>query len=142
MGIFFAIGLPIDIPDKSVSLSFYFEANYKLPNNKTANNFYDYLQDKNFNRKFAYDVIQNKLENAGYPGKKCLLRAICEASIAPLINNGIIGDILHIIFTPSSSYNENLPDDIVNAERKTECANQYCECPISLLDLISHFEDY
>lgn len=38
--------------------------------------------------------------SAGYNGHNCLLRAICEASEIPLgLDNGVLGDIMHIIFT-------------------------------------------
>lgn len=62
---FFAIGVPLDLPEKSVSMAFYFEANYRLPGDK--NSTYDeYYQDNYLNRKFAYDIIENKLERYYY----------------------------------------------------------------------------
>lgn len=63
--IFFAIGIPIDIPDKSVSLSFYFEANYVLSDGDTFNNIDEYFLTKKLNRKLAYDIFQNKFEKYG-----------------------------------------------------------------------------
>ncbi|XP_014297025.1 uncharacterized protein LOC103575303 [Microplitis demolitor] len=136
MGMFFAIGVPLDLPEKSVSMAFYFEANYRLPGDK--NSTYDeYYQDNYLNRKFAYDIIENKLESAGYPGRKCLLRAICDAASNPVTGNGLVGDIIHILFTPSSSRNENLSQEVINAEKNNNC-NDY-NCPMSLLDAISHY---
>ena len=39
------------------------------------------------------------LHSYGYQGHECLLRAICETSEHYLRHNGLIGDILHVIFT-------------------------------------------
>lgn len=40
------------------------------------------------------------LIRAGYNGHECLLRAICEAADTPLgMDNGVLGDILHIVLT-------------------------------------------
>lgn len=35
----------------------------------------------------------------GLKGRECLLRTICETAESPLRHNGLMGDILHIIFT-------------------------------------------
>ncbi|KAG4071329.1 hypothetical protein HA402_004033 [Bradysia odoriphaga] len=50
-------------------------------------------------RKIVFNVIENKLISYGF-SKACLLRAICEvASIEYGYNNGVFGDIFHILFT-------------------------------------------
>lgn len=37
---------------------------------------------------------------AGLNGEKCLLKAICETAEEPYTeHNGVVGDIIHIIFT-------------------------------------------
>lgn len=35
----------------------------------------------------------------GYSGDSCLPRMICEIASNPLTNNGVIGDVLQILFT-------------------------------------------
>ncbi|XP_063993610.1 uncharacterized protein LOC135171168 isoform X2 [Diachasmimorpha longicaudata] len=141
MGLFFAVGIPLDIPDKSVSLAFYFEANYILPNDKNSTYFdYDeYYRGRGLDRRTAYEYIQNKLESAGYPGRRCLLRAICEASNGFLLENGLVGDILHIFLTPSSSRTEVLPSEIIKAENFPNCY-EYCDCSLSIVDLFTHIQ--
>ncbi|XP_043476688.1 uncharacterized protein LOC122507828 [Leptopilina heterotoma] len=100
MGIFFAVAIPIDIPDKSVSVSFYFEANYELPSDKNASNLEEYYNKKRrIDRGLAYNILKRKFESVGFPGKACLLRLICEFAEKPIHENGLIGDILHILFT-------------------------------------------
>ncbi|XP_034935147.1 uncharacterized protein [Chelonus insularis] len=140
MGIFFAVGIPLDLPGKSVSMAYYFEANYQLPDKNSTyfNEYNEYFQKKSFSRTVAYKIIENKLERAGYSGRKCLLRTICEAASTPITGNGLIGDIIHILFTPSSSENENLSKEIIEAEYEKNCSLKY-NCTINFLDLISHY---
>ncbi|XP_051156440.1 uncharacterized protein LOC127278669 [Leptopilina boulardi] len=112
MGLFFALAIPLDDPvsTKSISVAFFFEANYELPNNITE--FQSSVEsrqhrDKRFagqrhsiNRKTIYAVLESKFESLGFPGKQCLLRYICETSREPLHqHNGLIGDLMHITLT-------------------------------------------
>nr|XP_031846438.1 uncharacterized protein LOC116433002 [Nomia melanderi] len=101
MGIFFALGLPVDIPNKSVLFSMYFEANYALPGEWNSSYYLDepYLKKRSVDRRLAYHVLVNKLESVGYSGEGCLLKMICETAHEPLTSNGVIGDILQILFT-------------------------------------------
>ncbi|XP_012151391.1 uncharacterized protein LOC105663919 [Megachile rotundata] len=138
MGIFMAIGLPLDIPNKSIQVSFYFEANYGLPDWNSSYYLDDHFAKRSLNRRLAYEVIVNKLESLGFSGEGCLQKMICEVANNPLTNNGVIGDVLQILLTPSSSENENLPSKITEAEYMEDCNNQYKNCPQSPLALISH----
>lgn len=37
---------------------------------------------------------------AGFNGEECLLKAICETAAEPFAeHNGVLGDIMHIVFT-------------------------------------------
>ncbi|XP_051156459.1 uncharacterized protein LOC127278687 [Leptopilina boulardi] len=139
MGIFFAVAIPIDIPDKSISVSFYFEANYALPGDKNSSYYDEYYQKRNIDRSLAYNIVKRKFESVGFPGKACLLRTICEVAEKPINENGLIGDILHILFTPSSSRDENLPNEIKEAEFIKNCHKYNEQCPVSLLDKISYY---
>ncbi|KYM89667.1 hypothetical protein ALC53_01979 [Atta colombica] len=138
--IFFALGIPLDIPDKSVAVSFYFEANYALPFELNSSYFYEgtYYAKRSLSRQLVYKVITSKIDSFGYPGLDCLLRTICEAGKYSLNENGVLGDILRIIFTPSMSMNEDLPDEIIEAENEQHCNQRYERCPVNLLDLASY----
>ncbi|EZA61847.1 hypothetical protein X777_04658 [Ooceraea biroi] len=120
MGIFVALSVPLEHPLNSVSLSYFFEANYGLPPNITY--FEPWLVRKrrrrNIDRTAIYRVLEGKFERqvrkqivrfastSGYPGRECLLRAICETSEYPIRHNGMIGDIVHVIFTKSVKLRE------------------------------------
>lgn len=60
--IFFAIGIPVDIPDRSVTFSFYFEANYVLPTDDKINYFGNYSLDKSIDRRMAYGIFTRQME--------------------------------------------------------------------------------
>lgn len=82
--------------------------------------------------------------SAGYNGHDCLLRAICEAAEIPLgLHNGVLGDIIHVLFTPSSSAKENILYDFYDAEihgTMNMCKYYSSNCPESIFDWISIFE--
>ncbi|OXU22223.1 hypothetical protein TSAR_011366 [Trichomalopsis sarcophagae] len=145
MGIFVAIAVPLEDPVNSVSLSYFFEASYGLPDNSSY-----YLlpagiersrRKRGIDRATVYALLQSRLQSsAGFPGHECLLRSICEASEYPLEHNGLLGDVFRVVFTPSSSRPEDhLPDGIVEAElkgRNATCQDYHAGCPIGLFDLI------
>ncbi|KXJ77075.1 hypothetical protein RP20_CCG008362 [Aedes albopictus] len=118
----------------------------------------------NFTRKKAYRAIERHLKRTGLDGKKCLLRAICEAAETPLLeHNGIIGDVMHILLrydtrmhgnhgkqyqhvlltifsSPSSSADEGLPPEFYKAEKLGEqgkCQKYRKRCDKNVLDEIS-----
>uniref|UniRef100_A0A1B0DJ05 Endonuclease/exonuclease/phosphatase domain-containing protein n=1 Tax=Phlebotomus papatasi TaxID=29031 RepID=A0A1B0DJ05_PHLPP len=55
--------------------------------------------------------------NHGHRGRACLLRAICEEAENPINeHNGVLGDVIHIILTPSTSIREDLHPEYYKAE--------------------------
>ncbi|KAH8370132.1 hypothetical protein KR093_002247 [Drosophila rubida] len=92
-------------------------------------------------RKTFYGMLQDKLERSGYPPEACLLRLICETNESTLGEiNGLLGNVVHIIFTPSSSRDEQLPSIYYQAEAdglQQECGAYHSDCPHNVLDLIS-----
>jgi hypothetical protein len=71
------------------------------------------------------------------------LRAICESAQNSFLDaNGVVGHLMHIILTPSSSSDEHLPSEYLKAEElgySNDCQKYTQRCDISLLDLISRF---
>ncbi|KAH8306028.1 hypothetical protein KR018_012581 [Drosophila ironensis] len=88
-----------------------------------------------------YIMLKDKLERSGYPGQSCLLRLICEANASTLGQvNGLLGNIVHILFAPSSSSDENLANDFYQAEwdgQNGDCSAFTKSCEENVLDLIS-----
>nr|XP_016925735.2 uncharacterized protein LOC108006707 [Drosophila suzukii] len=79
-------------------------------------------------------------------GRVCVLKSICESAAAPFDDrNGLLGEVLHILLTPSSSVDplsEHSDNDYLQAERLGaaggDCDQMYPRCPKSLLE---HFSD-
>ncbi|PZC83982.1 hypothetical protein B5X24_HaOG206328 [Helicoverpa armigera] len=147
-GTFLAIAVPIDIPNKNVFVSYNFESNYSTLNNITEIDevLFPNLpvvtsrQSRSISRELTYTVLENRFQEYGMKGKECMLRNICEAAETPLHHNGILGHILHIIFTPSSSREEGLDDEYYEAEaagHRGDCDQYLHDCPTSLFDYIT-----
>ncbi|KAH8390317.1 hypothetical protein KR200_011950 [Drosophila serrata] len=78
---------------------------------------------------------------SGFQGESCLLRLICESNAAQLDEfNGVLGSLMHVLFSPSTSESEDLPLRYYQAEH--DGYNDHCHyyepgCGESLLELIS-----
>ncbi|XP_011304068.1 uncharacterized protein [Fopius arisanus] len=140
MGLFFALAVPLPDPDKSISLSYFFEASYPLPNSTILEPWTESKRKKRgIDRARIYGTLANKFASLGYNGRGCLLRSICETSQFNLEDNGVLGDMINVILTPSTSQPEDLPQDVVEAEtigRCGTCSKYHSICPVGLFDLI------
>ncbi|KAK6631286.1 hypothetical protein RUM44_005812 [Polyplax serrata] len=147
MGIYLALALPIDLPQYELSMSFNYEANYNLPTNVTelaVGPYYTEIRkSRSITRKHVYSYIEEQMRSQGLLGRACLLRTICETQASPIFDhNGIVGDLIHILFTPSSTRSEDISLEYQNAEEAgltgdNDCANLYTECPINIYDFIT-----
>ncbi|XP_058056263.1 uncharacterized protein LOC131207657 [Anopheles bellator] len=104
-----------------------------------------------------YRALEQIFEQKGYDGHSCVLRAICESSEAAFSHtSGLIGELLHIMFTPSTS-NDEVADDASHARyRQAErilssvspqnqhsvCESMYAECTISLIGSFSNYLEH
>ncbi|KAM3965442.1 uncharacterized protein ACR2FA_000276 [Aphomia sociella] len=147
-GTFIAIAVPVDIPDKNVFVSYNFESNYSVVTNITEIDevlfpnlpVISSRQSRSITRELAYMVLENRFKEHGMNGRECMLRNICEAAETPLHHNGLLGHIMHIIFTPSASREEGIDDEYYEAEldgQKGDCDKYLDQCPFSLFDIIT-----
>ncbi|CAH2087605.1 unnamed protein product [Euphydryas editha] len=151
-GVFATVSVPLH-PESLVSVAWFFEANYYSVDNATyfepllgdigAPNIRHLRSVKDsrpiLTRRSLYIFIEDMLERHGYPGL-CLLRAICE-NASQFLHNGVLGDLLHLVLTPSSSMSE---DDIEDCYYEAEywglegkCDDYVYLCPSNPLDRIS-----
>uniref|UniRef100_A0A1I8M6V7 Uncharacterized protein n=1 Tax=Musca domestica TaxID=7370 RepID=A0A1I8M6V7_MUSDO len=95
----------------------------------------------------VYKGLEGLATRMGLSGRECMLKSICEAAERPFhIYNGLFGELLHILLTPSSSKDE-LSTHSDNAYFYAEhmgrsgakCDRVFRHCPRSLLD---HFSDF
>ncbi|XP_052863184.1 uncharacterized protein LOC128269820 [Anopheles cruzii] len=84
-------------------------------------------------RRRLFRILREHLQNQNFNGKACLQRIICEASLHPFAEpNGVIGDLVQIMLSPSMSKSEKLPEDYVAPERlgkSGSCDKYRSDCP-------------
>ncbi|XP_030561451.1 uncharacterized protein LOC115763140 [Drosophila novamexicana] len=92
-------------------------------------------------RSNIYHILMDKFQRSGFSGESCLLRLICETSAAELGKvNGVLGSLIHVLFSPSTSEPEQLPLRFYQAEHdgwNDHCSFYEQNCGESLLELIS-----
>ncbi|XP_049537082.1 uncharacterized protein LOC125951967 [Anopheles darlingi] len=163
MGYLLAIAIPLLVPGRNIYLSHNFEANYGVPTNETQYfQWYQRFKDNNFNlteaiatsrherrarnvrgftRSYFYGQLLERMELYGLNGTGCMLRIICEIRETPVEeHNGVFGDVLGVILSPSSSMDEDLP--VMYYEAESNGANEGCEayrdfCATDLLGFVS-----
>ncbi|XP_077290262.1 uncharacterized protein LOC143914045 [Arctopsyche grandis] len=93
-----------------------------------------------------YKVLEHMVEKNGFSGRACILRTICEAADTPFTyHNGILGELAHIILTPSSSNdalsqhsdNEYHAAERLGLESESNCEFLFPECKQSILEMFS-----
>ncbi|XP_026741391.1 uncharacterized protein LOC113503561, partial [Trichoplusia ni] len=157
--VFATVSVPL--PSESyVSVAWFYEANYYNVDNATY--FEPLLGDietmsRNrkersitqqisiMTRRSIYNLIESILKKQGYPGRPCLLRLICENAHAHFLHNGMMGDLIYLILTPSASQAEDDIEDIYyEAEYyglSEQCACYTKKCPSNPLDPIFMYID-
>uniref|UniRef100_A0A182IQI8 Uncharacterized protein n=1 Tax=Anopheles atroparvus TaxID=41427 RepID=A0A182IQI8_ANOAO len=95
-------------------------------------------------RKQLYDLLVQFLASAGGSRRQariCLLRTVCEVADTPLSHNGMVGEIMDIVFAPADT--DDLPDEFKMARKYgangVDCGRVYDECSWGhgLLDTIT-----
>ncbi|XP_054290939.1 uncharacterized protein LOC129005929 [Macrosteles quadrilineatus] len=146
-------GVPIDAPRTSLTYGLILKTNYVLPTNATQ--FTDpYVafarRGIGASRWHLYYTAEAVLSRLGIGGRSCLLRAVCEAAETPLHHNGLLGELLHILLTPTSTEDEPIDSSVLHyyaAERygrallsnssAAPCSQHYAACDTGLLDIVS-----
>ncbi|KAK4025693.1 uncharacterized protein LOC116926572 [Daphnia magna] len=64
---------------------------------------YEFLEEQRANeqRRTIYQHIETLFKKFGLDGELCLQRAICELAEAPLGHYGMLGKLIHLVFSPS-----------------------------------------
>ncbi|XP_026326164.1 uncharacterized protein LOC113234858 [Hyposmocoma kahamanoa] len=100
-------------------------------------------EPQRMNRWDFYKIIEHMAERYGYSGRPCLLRTICEAAQVPFTHeNGLLAEIGHILFTPSTTKdtlshhtdNEYHAAERIGREIEVGCEDLFPECEGSILD--------
>ncbi|XP_050307752.1 uncharacterized protein LOC126744410 [Anthonomus grandis grandis] len=144
MGILTAFAVPLKAPTPGdVFIAVNFEATYGLPENQTEFAFPPIIAATA--RQILYNLFERKLESHGHPGKACLLRAICESTELSTSGTGILGDLVHLVLTPSTSLNTNLTKEYEEAEEQAaktgHCKKYKKNCSFSVLKMFTYVGD-
>uniref|UniRef100_A0A182MHF9 Secreted protein n=1 Tax=Anopheles culicifacies TaxID=139723 RepID=A0A182MHF9_9DIPT len=89
----------------------------------------------------ALEKILKMLLGTHRRARDCLLRVVCEVADTPLHHNGLVGELLDVIFTPQES--DALPPEFLMAHRYgangVNCLKLYSACSwgMGLLDYVS-----
>ncbi|KAK9306595.1 hypothetical protein QLX08_002785 [Tetragonisca angustula] len=144
------LGVPVQLSGQILVYGQNIQFQYPLPENATF--FTNYFEDSSRRRRrraswneraSIYDILQRELDMRNIDGKACLMKDICEAASTPLKDEGLVGELLHLLLTPD--YGDNLTIDkeyleAAMAGRKHEnCSMIYSFCPagLGILDRIS-----
>ncbi|XP_058055836.1 uncharacterized protein LOC131207243 [Anopheles bellator] len=111
------------------------QAAYRIPANiidpRPETIFMNRAAEPDASRGQLFRVLERTFDRADRNGRACVLRAVCEVAATPLKHNGLIGEIIDVIFTPNPS--ELL--DIVYLEAQNygssgrDCIQLYPSCP-------------
>lgn len=92
-----------------------------------------------------YRILEKAFETLG-SGKACLLRMVCEAAETPFKEgHGLLGELLHVVFTPSTTFEEYEmyadreyhAAELIGQKANGMCKSFYPECSFSPLDYFS-----
>lgn len=165
-------GIPLQLEKESVTTGYVFKGQYYLPYNVTQL-IPDFVGsspwtnaslaaggpqlvkrevrkesfEAGLSRKDFYQMLINLLETKGVDyGRACLLRTICESASKNFgYHSGVLGEMLHVLVSPSSSLDgRNLDEDFINAEISGKmgdnCEELFEDCRFSLINLISQID--
>ncbi|XP_059489976.1 uncharacterized protein LOC132205116 [Neocloeon triangulifer] len=147
----FVLTIPLNDPAYSISLGLFLEANYDLPPYNSQAIFTQPWQqlyeiaskNRRSSRAAIYRAVEGLFERVGrMPGRACLLRSICEAAAWPVDHDGLVGELMHTILTPSSTReNGPLHADYLAAEHLgragSVCGQYFASCPSTPLEKVS-----
>ncbi|RZF39507.1 hypothetical protein LSTR_LSTR001028 [Laodelphax striatellus] len=146
IGMYLAFVVPVDLQEQDILFSYNFEANYNLPTTLEQYAFQSLKSLRSFSRQMAFKYLESYLDRQRINGEQCILRLICEVSQAELRQNGLLGNLIHVLFTPSTTFHEpSLDAKFSLAEQhgttRSNCTETYTECKHGLLDLISYEDE-
>ncbi|XP_006561817.2 uncharacterized protein LOC410063 [Apis mellifera] len=141
--------MPVQVSGQILSYGQNIQFQYMLPNNATF--FTNYFEDSSRRRRRAgwserlpvYDILQRELDMRNVDGKACLKKNICEAASTSLRDQGLVGELLHLLLTPDEGDAFTMDYEYLEAaalgRRGNNCSMIYPTCPPGqgILDRIS-----
>ncbi|XP_043589146.1 uncharacterized protein LOC122570638 [Bombus pyrosoma] len=144
------MAVPVQLSGQILVYGQNFQFQYMLPDNATF--FTNFFQTSSQRRRrtaswneraYVYDILQQELNMRHIDGKACLKKNICEAASTSLKDEGLIGELMHLLLTPDHEDASMMDDDYLEAamagRRQENCSMIYSTCPAGqgILDRIS-----
>ncbi|XP_003690468.2 uncharacterized protein LOC100864219 [Apis florea] len=143
--------MPVQVSGQILSYGQNIQFQYMLPNNATF--FTNYFEDSSRRRRRrrvswservpVYDVLQRELDMRNVDGRACLKKNICEAASTSLKDEGLVGELLHLLLTPGEGDAFTMDYEYLEAATLgrggKNCSMIYPTCPPGqgILDRIS-----
>ncbi|XP_037075839.1 uncharacterized protein LOC119096938 [Pollicipes pollicipes] len=99
----------------------------------------------------VFSSLRAALSRFGLDGQSCLQRAVCETSGTPDHSDGLLGELVTLVLSPSRGLAGQAPDQLaplLEAERRGRtlgpdgCSALFPSCPVSLFNFADRAADY
>ncbi|XP_030748261.1 uncharacterized protein LOC115876583 [Sitophilus oryzae] len=152
MGLIIALAIKLTPSEIDADLAWNIEANYFLPQNESEYTFPPLVPSESterqfFERSMLYKIFEMELDafSEKHGGKNCFLRILCEMACYSTKDSDILGDIIHILLSPSSSVDKKMPHRYTDAEnygkKNSHCKKYAIKCPINILNFFTVLGD-
>ncbi|XP_053973127.1 uncharacterized protein LOC128873526, partial [Hylaeus volcanicus] len=145
------VAVPVHLSGKVLVYGQNLQFQYALPDNATF--FTNLFQDSQRRRRRRspswsertpiYDILKRELDRRNIDGRSCLMKDICEAAATPMKDEGLVGELLHLLLTPDNEDSSMMDEGYLKASaigrRHGNCSMIYSACPagLGILDRIS-----
>ncbi|XP_025269471.1 uncharacterized protein LOC112639504 [Camponotus floridanus] len=141
--------VPVELSGRNVVYGQNFQFQYVLPQNATF--FTEFFENSSRRRRKSvnwdermtiYRLLEEGLETKRINGRECMKKSICEAAMMSLQDEGLVGELLHLLLTPQQE-NNSLDSEYLEAlkfgQRNYDCSLIYplCLSGQGILDQIS-----
>ncbi|KAL6428962.1 hypothetical protein ACFW04_008049 [Cataglyphis niger] len=131
--------VPVELAGRTLVYGQNFQFQYVLPQNATF--FTEFFKNSSRRRRESvnwderitvYRLLEGQLERKGIDGRECMKKSICEAAMAPLKDEGLVGELLHLLLTPQRGNNSSLNSEYLEAlefgQKNYDCSLIYKSC--------------
>ncbi|XP_014470390.1 PREDICTED: uncharacterized protein LOC106742188 [Dinoponera quadriceps] len=133
--------VPVELSGRILVYGQNFQFQYALPPNATL--FTEFFENASSSRRrrdsisqdermTVYGLLEEEFERKGMDGRECMKKTICEAALAPLEDEGLVGELLHLFLTPQEAPNSSLDPEYLEAlefgRSNGNCSRIYRSC--------------
>ncbi|KAJ8688556.1 hypothetical protein QAD02_024351 [Eretmocerus hayati] len=150
----FGYSMPVAMPGRTLAYLQNLQFQFPLPTNSSF--FTEFFRSGRRRRQARatddravfYRMVEHELERRGRPGRDCIKRSICESAETPLKDDGLMGEIFHVLLTPDYGNSVNVDSSYKEAAEVgrmgQDCSKAFSACPegLGILDHVSEVLEY